>query len=408
MRKGHIIRIRPDMFFGKIRKAFEKNRKYFQDGGKLQNLYPLFEALEAFFFTPGNLTEEGPHVRDSIDLKRLMSFVVIALLPAFFFGIYNAGYQSNLISGFSPGFWAAFSKGLIIVLPLVFVSYSVGFFWEILFASIRKHKISEGFLVTGLLFPMTLPPTIPLWQAALGISFGVVIGKEIFGGTGRNILNPALTGRAFLFFAYPAKMTGDSVWTAVSKLKEQSFDIVSGATPLAVSALAGINENIEVLLAQKGYSFFRLFTGTYPGSIGETSAMLSLAGALFLIVTGVASYRIIFGGILGVLSTGYLLNMVAGDSSAAWLSLNPFYHLVMGGFAFGISFMATDPVSAPGMEKVKWVYGFAIGALTVLIRVFNPAFAEGVMMAILFMNLFAPLLDYIEIKMRLKKRVPNV
>lgn len=396
------------MFFGKIKKAFEKNRKYFQDGGKLQNLYPLFEALEAFFFTPGNLTEEGPHVRDSIDLKRLMSFVVIALLPAFFFGIYNAGYQSNLISGFSPGFWAAFSKGLIIVLPLVFVSYSVGFFWEILFASIRKHKISEGFLVTGLLFPMTLPPTIPLWQAALGISFGVVIGKEIFGGTGRNILNPALTGRAFLFFAYPAKMTGDSVWTAVSKLKEQSVDIVSGATPLAVSALAGVNENIEVLLTQKGYSFFRLFTGIYPGSIGETSAMLSLAGALFLIVTGVASYRIIFGGILGVLSTGYLLNMVAGDSSAAWLSLNPFYHLVMGGFAFGISFMATDPVSAPGMEKVKWVYGFAIGALTVLIRVFNPAFAEGIMMAILFMNLFAPLLDYAEIKMRLKKRVPNV
>ncbi len=396
------------MFFGKIKKAIEKNRKHFQEGGKLKNLYPLFEAIDAFFFTPENVTEKGPHVRDSIDLKRLMSFVVIALLPTFFFGIYNAGYQSNLISGFSLGFWAVFSKGLIIVLPLLFVSYSVGFFWEILFASIRKHEISEGFLVTGMLFPMTLPPTIPLWQAALGISFGVVIGKEIFGGTGRNILNPALTGRAFLFFAYPAKMTGDSVWTVVGRLKDQSVDIVSGATPLAVSALAGTNETIEVLLAQKGYSFLRLFTGTYPGSIGETSAMLCFVGALFLMVTGVASYRIILGGILGVLSTGYLLNMVAGESSAAWLSINPFYHLVMGGFAFGISFMATDPVSAPGMEKVKWIYGFAIGVLTVLIRVFNPAFAEGVMMAILFMNLFAPLLDYVEIKVRLKKRVPNV
>ncbi len=396
------------MFFDKIKKAFDNNRKHFLSSGKLKRMYPLFEALEAFFFTPENVTKGRPHVRDSIDLKRFMSFVVIALLPTFFFGIYNAGYQSNLVSGLSLGFWAAFSKGLIIVLPLVLVSYSVGFFWEILFSSVRNHKISEGFLVTGLLFPMTLPPTVPLWQAALGISFGVVIGKEIFGGTGRNLLNPALTGRAFLFFAYPAKMTGDSVWTVVSKLKDQTVDIVSGATPLAVSALAGTNENIEVLLVKKGYSFFRLFTGTYPGSIGETSAMLCIAGAVFLMVAGVASYRIIFGGVIGVLSTGYLLNLVAGESSAAWWSLNPFYHLVMGGFAFGISFMATDPVSAPGMENVKWIYGFAIGVLTVLIRVFNPAFAEGIMMAILFMNLFSPLLDYIEIKLRLKKRIPNV
>jgi Na+-transporting NADH:ubiquinone oxidoreductase subunit B len=305
-------------------------------------------------------------------------------------------------------FPAAFFNGLIIVLPIVFVSYSVGFFWEILFASIRKHKISEGFLVTGLLFPMTLPPTIPLWQVAVGISFGVVIGKEVFGGTGRNILNPALTGRAFLFFAYPAKMSGDAVWTVIDKVKDRSVDIVSGATPLAVSALAGINENIEILLEQKGFDFVRLFTGTYPGCIGETSAMLCIAGALFLIFTGIASFRIITGGILGVLATGYLLNMFAGETSAAWLSLNPFYHLVMGGFAFGISFMATDPVSAPGMEKVKWIYGFAIGMLTVLIRVFNPAYSEGVMMAILFMNLFSPLLDYIEIKLRLNKRIPNV
>jgi len=408
MRNRHIIRIRPDMLFGKIKKVFDKNRQHFQDGGKLKSIYPLFEALETFFFTPANITKEVPHVRDSIDLKRFMSFVVIALLPTFFFGIYNAGYQSNLISGFSLDFWAAFAKGLFIVLPLVFVSYSVGFFWEVLFASIRKHKISEGFLVTGLLFPMTLPPTIPLWQAALGISFGVVIGKELFGGTGRNILNPALTGRAFLFFAYPAKMTGDAVWTVVGRLKDQSVDIVSGATPLAVSALAGTHEKIEVILAQKGYSFLRLFNGTYSGSIGETSTMLCIAGALFLMVAGIASYRIILGGIIGVLSTGYLLNMIAGESSSAWFSLNPFYHLVMGSFAFGISFMATDPVSAPGMENVKWIYGFTIGVLTVLLRVFHPAYSEGVMMAILFMNLFAPLLDYVEIKLRLKKRIPNV
>jgi len=396
------------MLFGKIKETFEKNRKHFQSDGRLKSLYPLFEAFETFFFTPENVTKEGPHIRDGIDLKRFMSFVIIALLPSFLFGIYNAGYQSNFISGLPVNFPAAFSKGLIIVMPIVFVSYSVGFFWEILFASIRKHKISEGFLVTGILFPMTLPPTIPLWQVALGISFGVVIGKEVFGGTGRNILNPALTGRAFLFFAYPAKMSGDAVWTVIEKVKDRSVDIVSGATPLAVSALAGINENIEILLEHKGYGLLRLFTGTYPGCIGETSAMLCIAGALFLIFTGIASYRIIIGGILGVLSTGFLLNMFAGDASAAWLSLNPFYHLVMGGFAFGISFMATDPVSAPGMEKVKWIYGFAIGMLTVLIRVFNPAYSEGVMMAILFMNLFSPLLDYIEIKLRLKKRIPNV
>jgi Na+-transporting NADH:ubiquinone oxidoreductase subunit B len=396
------------MLFGKIKEVFEKNRRHFQEGGKLKGLHPLFEAFETFFFTPENVTREGPHIRDGIDLKRFMSFVIIALIPSFFFGIYNAGYQSNLISGLPLDFASAFLKGFVIVLPIVLVSYSVGFFWEILFASIRKHKISEGFLVTGLLFPMTLPPTIPLWQVAVGISFGVVIGKEVFGGTGRNILNPALTGRAFLFFAYPAKMSGDAVWTFIDKIKDRPVDIVSGATPLSVSALAGINENIEILLKQKGYSFFRLFNGTYPGCIGETSVIMCVIGALFLIITGIASYRIIMGGILGVLATGYLLNMLAGETSSAWLSLNPFYHLVMGGFAFGISFMATDPVSAPGMDKVKWVYGFAIGMLTVLIRVFNPAYSEGVMLAILFMNLFSPLLDYIEIKLRLKKRIPNV
>ncbi|MCP4366603.1 MAG: NADH:ubiquinone reductase (Na(+)-transporting) subunit B, partial [Deltaproteobacteria bacterium] len=252
---------------------------------------------------------------------------------------------------------AVFFKGLFIVLPIILVSYAVGFFWEILFAVIRKHNISEGLLVTGLLFPLTLPPTIPLWQVAIGISFGVVIGKEVFGGTGRNILNPALTARAFLFFAYPGKMSGDAVWIAANGTREAIVDAISGATPLAISTLAESHEKIEMLLVKGDYTFAKLFLGNYPGSIGATSALLCLIGAAVLIFMGIASYRIIFGGVLGVIFTGFLLNFLATDSSMAWLSLNPFYHLVMGGFAFGITYMATDPVSSPGMNKAKWIYG---------------------------------------------------
>ncbi len=391
-----------------IKNIFDKQRHHFARGGKFEKLKPLFEAAETFFFIPGIPTAKDSHVRDNLDLKRFMSIVVLALIPPLFFGIYNTGYQSHLVSGLSLSFSAVFLKGLLIVLPIILVSYVVGFFWEILFAVIRKHHISEGFLVTGLLFPLTLPPTIPLWQVALGISFGVVIGKEVFGGTGRNILNPALTARAFLFFAYPGKMSGDSVWTVLSGAGEKVVDAFSGATPLAISTLAESAEKIETLLVESDYTFARLFLGNYPGSIGATSALLCLIGAAMLILMGIASYRIIFGGILGVLFTGFLLNFLATDSSMAWLSLNPFYHLVMGGFAFGITYMATDPVSSPGMNKAKWIYGFAIGVLTVLIRVFNPAYAEGIMLAILFMNLFAPLLDHIEIKLRLKKRIQNV
>jgi len=391
-----------------IKNIFDKNRHHFTTGGKFEKFKPLFEATETFFFIPGIPTVKDSHVRDNLDLKRFMSIVVLALMPPLFFGIYNAGYQSHLASGLSLNLNAVFFKGLFIVLPIILVSYIVGFFWEILFAVIRKHHISEGFLVTGLLFPLTLPPTIPLWQVAIGISFGVVIGKEVFGGTGRNILNPALTARAFLFFAYPGKMSGDTVWVAASGAGEKVVDAFSGATPLAISALAEFHENIETLLVKGDYVFAKLFLGNYPGSIGATSALLCLIGAAMLILMGIASYRIIFGGVFGVLFAGFLLNFLATDSSMAWLSLNPFYHLVMGGFAFGITYMATDPVSSPGMNKAKWVYGFAIGILTVLIRVFNPAYAEGVMLAILFMNLFAPLLDHIEIKLRLKKRIQNV
>jgi Na+-transporting NADH:ubiquinone oxidoreductase subunit B len=391
-----------------IHTLFDSQRKHFEGNGKLRMLKPLFEATETFFLLPGIVARSGPFVRDSLDLKRFMSFVILALMPPFFFGIYNTGYQSCLISGLPVDFLTVVIRGLWIVMPLVVISYGVGFFWEILFASIRKHPISEGFLVTGLLFPLTLPPAIPLWQAAVGISFGVVIGKEVFGGTGRNIFNPALTGRAFLFFAYPTKMSGDAVWVSVSGKAQQVADAVTGATPLAVTVLTESGETVLTALEKAGYTFSRLFWGNYPGSIGDTSAFCCLVGAVILILVGVASYRIILGGVLGVLATGLLVNYVSASSTNAWLALPPLHHLVMGGFAFGIAYMATDPVSAPGMDHVKWLYGFLIGMLTVLIRVFNPAFPEGVMMAILFMNLFAPLLDHIEIGLRLKKRISNV
>ncbi|MFH2064200.1 MAG: NADH:ubiquinone reductase (Na(+)-transporting) subunit B [Pseudomonadota bacterium] len=391
-----------------IHKLFDSQRKHFEDKGTLRLLKPLFEATETFFLLPGIVARSGPFVRDSLDLKRFMSFVILALMPPFFFGIYNAGYQSCLVSGLPVDFFTVVIRGMWIVMPLVVISYGVGFFWEILFASIRKHPISEGFLVTGLLFPLTLPPAIPLWQAAVGISFGVVIGKEVFGGTGRNIFNPALTGRAFLFFAYPTKMSGDAVWVSVSGTAQQVADAVTGATPLAVTVLTESGETVLTALEKAGYTLFRLFWGNYPGSIGGTSAFCSLVGAVILILVGVASYRIILGGVLGLLSTGWLLNYLSASSTNVWMALPPVYHLVMGGFAFGIVYMATDPVSAPGMEHVKWLYGFLIGVLTILIRVFNPAFPEGVMMAILFMNLFSPLLDHIEIGWRLKKRISNV
>lgn len=390
---------------------FDSQRKHFIEGGRLQRLYPIFEAFETLFFIPGHVTRNAPHVRDSLDLKRLMSTVIVALIPPLLFGIYNTGYQSNLASGLPVSFAAVLLKGLSIVLPVIMVSYGVGFFWEMLFASIRKHYISEGFLVTGLLFPLTLPPTIPLWQVAVGISFGIVFGKEIFGGTGRNFLNPALTGRAFLFFAYPVNMTGETVWTVVSGVKTASVDAFSGATPLGVAAVEGAFDIVQTSLTKAGFTFVKLFGGIYPGSIGGTSTLMCLLGALILIVTGIASYRIMIGGVLGVLAAatpGYLVSLFSGSSSVPMLALHPFYHLVMGGFAFGMVYMATDPVSAPGMNTAKWIYGFLIGVLTVLIRVFNPAFPEGIMLAILFMNLFAPLLDHYEIKAQLSKRVPNV
>ena len=388
----------------KLRNVFEHLRPHFSEGGRFHWLRPFFEAGETVFFVPVIPTRKGPLVRDSLDLKRFMTFVIFALLPVTFYGIYNAGYQAAAGAGLSPSLLESFTGGLWIFGPMILVSYTVGFFWETLFASIRKHNISEGLLVSGLLFPLILPPTIPLWQVAVGFSFGIVIGKEIFGGTGRNFLNPALTGRAFIFFAYPTTMSGDSVWTAGTR----AADAVSGATPLAVVSLAEAGQKVDSILMTAGYSLKDLIIGSYPGSIGGTSALFCLVGALFLIVTGIASYRIMVGGVLGVVATGLVLNLFAGVADSAWFAMNPLYHLVMGGFAFGIVFMATDPVSSPGMETSRWLFGFLIGFLTVIIRVFNPAFPEGAMLAILFMNVFAPLLDYCEIKIRAKKRIPNV
>ncbi|MDZ7831762.1 MAG: NADH:ubiquinone reductase (Na(+)-transporting) subunit B [Desulfobacterales bacterium] len=391
-----------------IKRLFAARRDLFEEGGKLEKLGPFYEATETFFLYPVIPTRKKPVVRDSLDLKRFMSLVIVALLPPTVFGIWNAGYQSRLASGLSTDLLPAFMTGLYFVLPIILVSYAVGFFWETLFAAIRKHPISEGLLVTGLLYPLTLPPDMPLWQVAVGMSFGIVIGKEIFGGTGRNIFNPALTARAFVFFAYPAQMSGDAVWVAVRDKAGQTVDAVTGATPLSFTELAAPFNSIKELLQANGFNLSKLFLGYYPGTIGGTSALLCLLGAAFLIILGVANFRVIAGGIIGLLAMAGVLNLFAGPGALPWFGVNPIYHLASGGFAFGIAYMATDPVSGPGTNRARWIYGFLIGVLTILIRVFNPAFPEGVMLAILFMNLFAPLMETIEIRLKIAGRIPNV
>lgn len=391
-----------------MRKLFDTLRPRFEEGGPYHKLYAFYESIETIFFGPLEPAPGLPHVRDSLDVKRFMALVIVALIPHLCFGIYNAGYQSQLASGLSTAFLPVVWNGIWLVLPMVIVAYVVGFAWEVLFAVVRKHDISEGLFVSCMLFPLTLPPGTPLWQVALGISFGIVIGKEVFGGTGRNFLNPALTGRAFLYFAYPVSLSGDQVWTVLRGARETAVDAFTAATPLSVSVSTPAGQTVEETLSSVGYSAAKLFGGLYPGSVGGTSTLLCVLGGLFLIILGVASYRIILGGVLGVVCTAFLLNLLAGPQSAPFLSLNPLYHLIMGGSAFGIVYMTTDPVSATHMKQVKWVYGFMCGMLTVLIRVFNPAFPEGVGLAILFMNVFNPLLDYIEAQIRMRRRIPNV
>ncbi len=384
----------------------------FEKGGKLERLYPLYEAGDTFARTSPEVTTSAPHARDSIDQKRLMVFVVYALFPALFFGIWNAGHLFNVNNGVEGAtFLTDILRGSAMVLPIVMVSYIVGGIWEVLFAVVRKHEINEGFLVTGMLFPLVLPPTIPLWQVAVGISFGIIIGKEIFGGVGFNILNPALTGRAFLFFAYPAQISGDKVWigsahtaldNSILGTVAENIDGVTQATPLAVASAAEKGSSAVHALSDAGYSLWNMTVGTIPGCIGSTSVIAIVLGLVFLLITGIIAWRVVVSGLLGVVTIGLLFNSLPLENAFAHLPF--YYHFVMGGFLFGIVFMATDPVSCSATNAGKWIYGFMIGALTVLIRVANPAYPEGTMLAILFMNVMAPLIDYFVVQAHIKKR----
>jgi len=373
-----------------LRRYLDKIKPQFEKGGKYEKLHSTFDAFETFLFVPPHTTRTGSHIRDSIDMKRTMSVVVLALIPALLFGIWNVGHQHFLSHALEASFLDKIAFGAWKVLPIVVVSYVVGLGIEFAFAQYRGHEVNEGFLVTGMLIPLVLPPDIPLWMVAVATAFSVIIGKEVFGGTGMNILNPALTARAFLFFAYPAFMSGDKVWIA------EKADTYSGATPLAEAAL-GIGDGTVNFT----YSFMDMLMGNIPGSIGETSSVAILIGAVILIATGVGSWRIIVSTVLGTVAMGLLCNVL---SLNAYMDVPFYYHLVMGGFAFGAVFMATDPVTAAQTEKGKWIYGFLIGVLIVLVRVFNPAYPEGVMLAILLMNIAAPLIDHYIVQGNIKRR----
>lgn len=396
-----------------LRKILDGVEHHFEEGGRYQKWYPLYEAVDTMFYSPASVTRSTAHVRDGIDLKRIMITVWFAAFPAMFYGMYNLGFQANdilaasggqvegwrgsliaLFGGYDPGsLWDCFFFGALYFLPIYATTFLVGGFWEVLFAMKRGHEVNEGFFVTSILFALICPPDVPLWQVALGISFGVVIGKEVFGGTGKNFLNPALTGRAFLYFAYPAQMSGDAVWTAV--------DGYTGATALSVVASDGM------AALQQQFSWVQAFTGSIPGSIGETSTLAILIGGALLLVTRIASWRIVAGVFLGMVALSTLFNIIGSDTNPAF-AMPWYWHLVVGGFAFGMMFMATDPVSAAYTNTGKFAYGILIGLMTVLIRVANPAFPEGIMLAILFANLFAPLMDHFVIQSNIKRRLAHV
>lgn len=377
-----------------LRKQLDKIKPQFQKGGKFEKLHSTFDAFETFLFVPDKTTLQGSHIRDSIDMKRTMSIVVASVIPALLFGIWNVGYQHYLSLGQTAGFWNNILFGLGKVLPIVIVSYVTGLAIEFIFAQIRHHEVNEGFLVTGMLIPLIVPPDIPLWMVAVATAFAVIIGKEVFGGTGMNILNPALTARAFLFFAYPAFMSGDKVWIS------DKADGFSGATPLAEAA-AGIDTGSVHFT----HSFMDMFCGFIPGSIGETSVIAILIGAVILAFTGVGSLRIMISVVLGGIFMGGLFNLVAVN---AFMEVPFYYHLVIGGFAFGAIFMATDPVTAAQTGTGKIIYGFLIGIFAVLIRVLNPAYPEGMMLAILLMNVFAPLIDNYVVEANIKRRLKRM
>ena len=383
---------------------------HFTKGGKFEKYYGLYEMVDTFMYTPSDVTRGTTHVRDGNDLKRTMTFVVIATAFCILMAWYNTGYQANLamekIGATEIGNWRSIPMalfgynpynplsclvhGMLYFFPIYITTLAVGGIWEVLFATVRKHEVNEGFLVSSMLYTLIMPPDMPLWQVALGISFGIVLGKEVFGGTGKNFLNPALTGRAFLFFAYPASISGDSVWVAV--------DGYSGATALSLASAGGLDA------IQSTYGWFQAFFGFIPGSMGETSTLACLLGAAFLLYTRVASYRIMGGVMIGMIVMSTLLNVI-GSATNPMFAIPWYWHMVLGGFAFGTVYMATDPVSAAVTDTGRWAYGILIGVMIVIIRVINPAFPEGVMLAILFSNMFAPLIDYFVVQANIRRRI---
>jgi Na+-transporting NADH:ubiquinone oxidoreductase subunit B len=385
-----------------LRDILDKIAPTFKADGKLEKLYPIFEATDTILFSTDERTHSGPHIRDSVDVKRVMILVVIALIPCYVFGAMNVGYQMAVALGQSSTMQENLMNGALKILPIIAVAFASGAFWELLFAVVRRHPVSEGFLVTCALIPLVMPPTIPLWQVAVATTFGIVIGKEIFGGVGMNIFNPALVARAFLFFTYPGRISGDKVWVS-------GPDGYSGATALAVPA-AELSQDAVTLLdsvTQFDFSWINLFMGWIPGSIGETSTLWIMVGAVFLALTGIASWRVMVGAILGLTGMAALTNFMAEitGSTNTMLTLPAHYHLVMGGFAFSVAFMATEPVTGAHTDKGRWIYGIFIGGLTVIIRSINPAYPEGAMLAILLMNAFASLIDYFVIQGNIKRRM---
>ncbi|NLC08682.1 MAG: NADH:ubiquinone reductase (Na(+)-transporting) subunit B [Gammaproteobacteria bacterium] len=396
-----------------LRSYLDKVEHHFEKGGKYEKWFALYEAVDTFLYKPSSVTKTTAHVRDGIDLKRMMITVWLCTFPAMLFGMWNVGYQANLVfagnpellalqegwrfaltgavAGFDPSsVFANVFQGATWFVPIYLVAFVVGGFWEVLFAMIRGHEVNEGFFVTSVLFALILPPSIPLWQVAIGISFGVVIAKEVFGGTGKNFLNPALAGRAFLFFAYPADISGDAVWTAV--------DGFAGATSLSVAAVGGM-----AAVAEQGVSWMDAFIGTTSGSIGETSTLAVLIGGAVLLIMRIAAWRIVAGVMIGMVGLSLLLNALGSETNPLF-AMPWHWHLVLGGFAFGMIFMATDPVSASMTNTGKWIFGAVIGVMVVLIRVVNPAFPEGMMLAILFANLCAPLIDHFVVQANVKRR----
>ena len=392
-----------------IRSFFDKYEPQFMKGGKWETYFPIYEMVESLFFTPKTVTTAAPHARSYFDMKRMMTYVVIATIPCILFGWYNTGLQVNsAISEYGSTDWRAqllgwvgighdpsnvlgnMIHGAMFFFPIYITTLVAGGICEVVFATIRKHEVNEGFLVSSMLFALTLPPDAPLWQVALGISFGVVIGKEVFGGTGKNFMNPALTGRAFLYFAYPAQMSGNTIWTPV--------DGFSGATALSVSASDGYEQ-----LAVNGITWMDAFVGTIQGCLGETSTLACLIGLVFLLVTKIANWRLIVGCLAGMIALSTLFNVIGSDTNPMF-GMPWYWHLVVGGYAFGLVFMVTEPVSASHTNMGRFIYGALIGVMVVLIRVLNPAFPEGMMLAILFGNVFAPLIDHFVVQANIKRR----